>query len=146
MAITQTMCTSFKIGLLDGSFNFGVGTAQSYYIALYTSSANLSASTTTYTSTGEAYGTGYAAYGKPLTISQVPTNGGSGTTAYLSFDNVTWSSVTLTARGALIYLKDNITNPAVAVIDFGEDKSASAGDFTVEFPAVNAANAIIRIA
>lgn len=146
MAITQAMCTSFKVGILDGVFDFGTGTSQEFYIALYTDSASLDATTSVYTSTGEvATGGGYSAYGKKLTVSQVPTNGGSGTTAYLDFADVTWTSSTITARGAMIYLKDNITNPAVAVLDFGANKTSSAGDFTIQFPAADASNAIIRI-
>lgn len=145
MAITQAMCTSFKVGLLNGDFDFGVGTTQEFYIALYTSAANLSATTTAYTSAGEvAAGGGYATYGKKLTINTVPTS--SGTTAYLDFADVTWDSSSITARGALIYMKNGTTNPAVAVLDFGADRTTSGGDFTIQFPAPSASNAIIRIA
>lgn len=143
MAISQAMCTSFKVGILNGSFNFGSGTAQTFKIALYTSSVTLSAATTVYSSTNEASGTGYSAGGKALTIAQVPTS--SGTTAYIDFADATWSSSTITARGALIYLADGLTNPAVAVLDFGGDKTSTNGDFTIQFPAASASTAIIRI-
>lgn len=145
MAITQAMCTSFKIELLNGTFDFGSGTTQEFYIALYTDSASLDATTSVYTTTNEVVGTGYTAYGKKLTVSQVPTNGGSGTTAYLDFADITWTSATITARGAMIYLKDNATNPAIAILDFGANKSSSAGDFTIQFPTADASSAIIRI-
>jgi len=146
MAISQAMCTSFKVGILDGTFDFSSGTTQNFYIALYTSAATLSAATTAYTGTGEvsSSGTGYSTGGQELTISQVPTS--SGTTAYLDFADTTWTSATITARGALIYLNNGTTNPAVAVLDFGADKTSTAGDFTIIFPAANASDAIIRIA
>ena len=144
MAISQAMTTSFKVGVLNGTFNFGSGTSQVFKIALFTSSATLSASTTAYSTTNEVSGTGYTAGGNTLTISTVPTS--SGTTAYLSFSNTTWSSSTITARGALIYLANGTTNPSVAVLDFGADKTSTAGDFTIQFPTADATNAIIRIA
>jgi hypothetical protein len=142
MAITQIMCTSFKKALLDGEMDFSSNTSQSFKIALYTSSANLGASTTAYSTTNEASGTGYTAGGASLTIATNPTS--SGTTAYLDFSDVTWSSSSITARGALIY-KSGGTNPAVAVLDFGEDKDSTSGSFTITFPAADADNAIIRI-
>jgi hypothetical protein len=144
MAITQAMCTSFKVGILDGDFDFGTGTTQTFKIALYTSSATLSAATTAYTTSNEVTGTGYSAGGQALTISQVPTS--SGTTAFIDFSDVTWSTATITARGALIYLANGTTNPAVAVLDFGGDKTSTAGNFTIQFPAADASNAILRIA
>lgn len=144
MAISQAMCTSFKVGILDGDFDFGTGTSQTFKIALYTSSATLGASTTAYSSSNEVTGTGYSAGGQALTISQVPTS--SGTTAFIDFADVTWSSSTITARGALIYLANGSTNPAVAVLDFGGDKTSTAGDFTIQFPTADASNAILRIA
>ena len=146
MAITQAMCTSFKVGILDGTFNFDTGTTQEFYIALYTSSASLDAATTAYTGTGEVSnsGTNYTTGGKKLTISQVPTS--TGTTAFLDFADITWSAATITARGALIYLNNGTTNPAVAVLDFGSDKTSTAGDFTIIFPTADSSNAIIRIA
>ncbi len=144
MAISQAMCTSFKKDLLDGTFNFSSGTGQVFKIALYTDSATLGAATTAYTSSDEVTGTGYVALGKTLTISTNPTT--SGTTAYLDFADVTWSSASITARGALIYMYNGGTNPAVAVLDFGADKTSSAGDFKIVMPTADASNAIIRLA
>lgn len=149
MAITQAMATSFKVQILDGIHNFGTGVvrastaADTFYIALYTSSATLDATTTVYTTSNEVTGTGYTAGGQALTISQVPTS--SSTTAYLSFSNVTWSTATITARGAMIY-NSTQGNKCVAILDFGSDKSSTAGDFTIQFPAAAAATAILRIA
>ena len=143
MAINQDMCTSFKQALLDGEMDFSSDTAQTFKIALYTSSATLDASTTAYSTTNEVSGTGYSAGGNTLTISTNPTT--SGTTAYLSFSNTTWSSASITARGALIY-KSGGSNPAVAVLNFVDDKTSTNGDFTIQFPAANSASAIIRIA
>lgn len=144
MAISQAMCTSFKVGILDGDFDFSSGTSQVFKIALYTSSATLDASTTAYSTSNEVVGTGYTAGGNTLTISTNPTS--SGTTAYLSFSNTTWSTATITARGALIYLANGTTNPTVAVLDFGGDKTSTAGDFTINFPTADSSSAIIRIA
>jgi hypothetical protein len=144
MAITQAMCTSFKVGILDGTFDFSSGTSQVFKIALYTSSATLDATTTAYSATNEVSGTGYSAGGNTLTISTNPTS--SGTTAFLDFADTTWSAATITARGAVIYLADGATDPAVAVLDFGSDKISTAGDFTIQFPTADASNAIVRIA
>jgi hypothetical protein len=144
MAISQAMCTSFKVGVLNGAFNFNTGTTQTFKVALYTSAATLSAATTAYSTTDEVAGTGYFAGGNTLVISQVPTS--SGTTAFLDFADITWPSATITARGALVYLSNGTTNPAVAVLDFGADKTSTAGDFTVQFPTPDATNAIVRIA
>jgi hypothetical protein len=147
MAISQAMCTSFKVQLLSGAQNFNTGTSKVYKIALFTSAATLGAGTTTYSgsTTGEvANGGGYTTGGNTLTVSQVPTDGGSGTTAFISFANTTWSAATITARGALIY--NSTDDTAVAVLDFGSDKISTAGDFTINFPTANATDAIIRIA
>ncbi len=143
MAITQAMCTSFKQALLDGEMDFSSDTAQSYKIALYTSSASLDAATTAYTTSNEVTGTNYVAGGNTLSISTNPTS--TGTTAFLSFATTTWSTATITARGALIYQAGGST-PAVAVLDFGGDKTSTAGDFQITFPTADATNAIIRIA
>ena len=132
-------CNVFKTGLMNGSFNF---TSDTFYLALYTNEATLNASTTAYTATGEVVADGYTAGGQALTVSTTPTVGSSGTTAYISFDNVTWTSA-LTARGALIYKAGD--NGAVCVLDFGSDKTSTA-TFTVEFPASTNTSAIIRIA
>lgn len=144
MAITQAMTTSFKVGILNADFDFGTGTTQVFKIALFTSAATLSAATTAYSTSNEVSGTGYTAGGNTLTISTVPTS--SGTTAYLDFADTTWTSSTITARGALIYLANGTTNPSIAVLDFGADKTSTAGDFTVQFPTADSTSAIIRIA
>ena len=146
MAFTGNFTTNtFLVGLLDGTFDFGTGTTQVYNIALYTNAATLDATTTAYTSTGEASGGNYAAGGQALTISQVPTIGNQTgmATAYLSFTNAAWTG-SITARGALIYLANGTTNPAVCVLDFGNDKT-STSTFTVQFPAVTNTSAIIRL-
>ena len=143
MAITQAMCTSFKVALLDGEMDFSSNTSQTFKIALYTSAATLSAATTVYSVTNEVSGTNYSAGGNTLTISANPAS--SGTTAFLDFADTTWADATITARGALIY-KAGGTTPAVAVLDFGADKISTAGDFTVQFPAADATNAVVRIA
>jgi hypothetical protein len=146
MAITQAMATSFKVGLLDGVFDFGTGTSQVFKIALYTAAATLDSTTTAYTTSDEvsSSGTGYTAGGNTLVVSQVPTS--TGTTAFLDFADTTWSAASITARGALIYLANGTTNPAVCVLDFGSDKTSTNGDFTIIFPAADSSNAIIRIA
>ena len=142
MAITQTLCTSFKKALFDGEMDFSAASSQTFKIALYTSSADLSASTTAYATTNEVSGTGYTAGGNTLTV-VAPTT--SGTTAYLDFADTIWNSATITARGALIY-RSTTGNPAVAVLDFGEDKSTTGGAFEIKFPVADASNAIIRLA
>tara|TARA_R110000772_G_scaffold20946_4_gene57990 strand:+ start:13495 stop:13911 length:417 start_codon:yes stop_codon:yes gene_type:complete len=138
------MTTSFKVAILGGDFDFSTGTAQTFKIALYDSSATLSVATTAYSTTDEVTGTAYTAGGAALTVSQVPTS--SGTTAYLSFSSVTWSASTITARGALIYKEDGVTDPSVAIIDFGSDRSTTAQDFVISFPTANASEAIVRVA
>jgi hypothetical protein len=149
MAITQAMATSFKVEILDGIHAFGTTVvrgstaADSFYLALYTSAATLDATTAAYTATNEASGTGYVAGGQLLTISQVPTS--TSTTAWLDFDNETWTSSSITARGCMIY-NSTQSNKCVAVLDFGADKTSTDGDFTVIFPAADSSNAIIRIA
>jgi len=148
MAITQAMCTSFKVELLNGIHAFGTTvvrgatTADTMKMALYTSSATLDATTTAFTVSNETSGTGYSSGGQDLTT-VAPTS--SGTTAFLDFNDETWSSATITARGALIY-NSTQSNKSVAVLDFGGDKTSTAGDFTVVFPTADATNAIIRIA
>lgn len=146
MAFTGNFTTNtFKTGLLDGTFNFNTGTTQVYKIALYTNAATLDATTTAYTTTGETSGGNYSAGGQALTVSQIPTIGNQTgiATVYLSFDNVAWTG-SITARGALIYLANGTTNPAVCVLDFGNDKTSSS-TFTVQFPAATNTSAIIRI-
>ena len=137
MAITQTTCTSFKVELLTGTHDFSSDT---FKIALYTGAATLGADTTAYSTSNEVSASGYTAGGNTLTVSTTPTS--SSTIAYVSFSNTSWSSA-LTARGALIY-NSSKSNKAVAVLDFGADKT-STGTFTVTFPAANATSAIVRI-
>jgi len=149
MPISQGLATSFKVQLLTATHNFGTApirattAADTFKIALYTSSATLGPTTTVYTTSNEVTGTGYTAGGNVLSISVVPTS--SGTTAYLSFSNTTWAASTITARGALIY-NSTQGNAAVAVFDFGSDKSTVSGDFTIVFPTADSSNAVIRIA
>ena len=140
MAITQALCTSFKQELFEGVHDF-TGTGDTFKIALFESAASLDSSTTTYSTTNEASGTGYTAGGNTLT-SVAPAI--SGTTVYVDFDNTVWAAATITAAGALIY-NSSKGNRAVAVIDFGGDKTSTNGDFTVEFPTADASSAIIRI-
>ena len=142
MAISQAMCTSFKKELLEAVHNFKNSGGDTFKIALYTSSASLGAATTAYSTTNEISGTGYTAGGNTLTRVD-PSS--SGTTGFTDFANTTWSSATITARGALIY-NDTDSDKAVAVLDFGADKTSTSGDFTIQFPAADASNAIIRIA
>jgi len=149
MAISQAMATSFKVDLLNGIHAFGTTVtrgstnADTFKIALYTSSATLDATTTAYTVTNEVSGTGYTAGGNTLTVAQTPTS--TSTTAWLDFADTTWSSSTITANGALIY-NDTNSDKAVAVLAFGGDKTSTNGDFTIVFPTADSSNAIIRIA
>ena len=138
MAITQAMCTSFKAEILDEQHDLVADTLK---IALYTSSANLDASTTAFTTTQEISGTGYSSGGVELTSRTVST---SGTTAFFDADDPTWPSASFTARGALIYNSTN-SNKAIAVLNFGGDFTVSSGTFRIVFPAAGA-NAIITIA
>jgi len=142
MAITQAMCTSFKQELLTGTHNFTNGTGDTFKIAMYTSSATLGAATTAYSTSNETSGTGYTAGGNTLT-NVTPTT--SGTTAFTDFADTTWSTASITARGALVYNSTD-SDKAVVVLDFGSDKTSTAGDFTIQFPTADASNAIIRIA
>ena len=141
------MCTSFKQGLLQAQHDFTASTGHTFKLAMYTNSASFDASTTDYTATNEVSGTGYSAGGGTLT-NVTPTT--SGTTALTDFADLTFSSSTITARGALIYNTTagggTGTTESVVVLDFGSDKSSSAGDFTIVFPTADASNAIIRIA
>jgi hypothetical protein len=148
MAFTGNyMCTSFKQELLQAQHNFTASTGHTFKLALYDNNASFTAATTDYTATNEVSGTGYTAGGGTLT-NVTPTT--SGTTAFTDFDDLTFSSSTITARGALIYNTTagggSGTTESVVVLDFGSDKSSSAGDFTIIFPTADASNAIIRIA
>ena len=152
MAFTGNyMTTSFKLDLLNGKQAFGTTVvrastaADTYKIALYTSSATLDASTTAYSATDEitnTSGSAYTAGGQTLTGA---TSSSSGTTAFADFADASWSSASFTARGALIY-NSTQSDSSVVVLDFGSDKTASAGTFTIIFPTADASNAIIRIA
>lgn len=142
MAITQAICTSFLQEILVGTHDFTASTGDSFKMSLYTSSATLGASTTAYTATNEVSGTGYTATGNVIT-SVTPTT--SGQKALCDFDNETWGTSTITARGALIYNDTAAGDPAIMVLDFGSDKSSSGGDFTVTFPTADASNAILRL-
>ena len=143
MAITTAMCTTFKKEILEAVHNFKNSGGSTFNLALYTSSASLGASTTAYTTSNERSGTGYTAKGAALTRVD-PSN--DGTTAITDFSDLTFSSSTLTARGALIFNDSASGDPSVCALDFGADKSSSSGDFTIQFPAADASNAIIRIA
>ena len=134
-------CNTFKSGLPSGTFSISTASTN-LYISLYTNGATLNADTAGYTSTGEVVASGYTAGGKALVVTVNPTTG-TGTTAYFSFSNVVWTSA-LTARGALIYKNDGVTNPAICVLDFGNDKTSTA-TFTVQFPTADSTSAIIRI-
>ena len=137
--ITQTLCNVFKLNVLKGLEDFDPASAYTYKIALYDAYADLNADTTVYTTAHEVSGGGYTAGGQTLT-KVAPALDGS--TALVTFANVTWNPATFSARCALIY--NSTTNAAVAVLDFGSTKTAS-GTFTITFPAANASSAIIRI-
>lgn len=151
MAITQAMCTSFKQELLTGTHNFTNSTGDTFKLALYAISgggksgttATLGAATTAFTTTGEIANSGsYSSGGGSLT-NVTPTT--SGTTAFTDFADLSFTTATITARGALIYNSSD-SNKAVCALDFGGDKTSTAGTFTIQFPTANASNAIIRIA
>jgi|688.fasta_scaffold87595_3 hypothetical protein len=137
MAITTAICNSYKQEILEGVHS----STDTYKIALYTSSATLSASTTAYSSSNEVSGAGYDAGGKTLTgyVSGLSTG-----TAYITFDDPSWTSSTITARGCLIY-NSSKSNKAVACFDFGSDVISVSGTFTIDLPAAGA-SALIRIA
>ena len=137
------MCTSFKKELMTATHNFTNSSGNTFKLAMYTNSASFAASTTAYTTSNEVSGTGYSAGGSALT-NVTPTS--SGTTALTDFADLTFSTATVTARGALIYNDSAGGDPSVVVLDFGSDKTSTAGDFTIVFPTADASNAIIRIA
>tara|TARA_Y100001937_G_C7073702_1_gene309593 strand:- start:689 stop:1126 length:438 start_codon:yes stop_codon:yes gene_type:complete len=145
MAITSAICTSFKQEILVGTHNFTATTGDTFKIALFTSSATLGAGTTAFSTTNEitnTSGTAYTSGGATLT-SVTPTT--SGTTALCDFDDVSFTSASFTANGALIY-NSSQSNKAVAAIAFGSDKTVTSGTFTIQFPTADATDAIIRIA
>lgn len=149
MAITQAICNSFKKEVLFGAHDFDASSGDTFKLALFTSDASLSSTTTAFSSSNESSGTNYSSGGSSLTSIDPAL---SSTTAVCDFSNLTFSNVSVTARGALIYNSTpnttsiSLTNPAVCVLDFGGDITASAGDFLITFPAAGASTAIIRLA
>lgn len=139
MAIAQSMVSSFKQQILLGEHDLDTDVIK---LALYTSAATLGAATTVYSTINEVVGTGYTAGGNTLSGATVSLTG---TTAFVDFANTTFAAATITARGALIY-NSSKANKAIAVLDFGSDKTSTAGDFVVQFPANDSSSAIIRIA
>jgi|TARA_R110000824_G_scaffold506_2_gene3235 hypothetical protein len=149
MAITQAICNSFKKEVLFGAHDFDASSGDTFKLALFTSDASLSSTTTAFSSSNESSGTNYSSGGSSLTSIDPAL---SSTTAVCDFSNLTFSNVSVTARGALIYNSTpnttsiSLTNPAVCVLDFGGDITATAGDFLITFPAAGASTAIIRLA
>ena len=137
------MCTSFKKELLEGVHNFKKSGGSTFQIALYTDSASFTAATTAYTSSNEITGTNYSAKGNTLTRVD-PSS--SGTTGFTDFADTSWSTATFSAMGAMIFNDSASGDPSVVILDFGALKTATAGTFTIAFPAADASNAIIRIA
>ena len=137
------MCTSFKKELMEAKHNFLLSGGNTFKLAMYDNSASFTAATTAYTTSNEVSGTGYSAGGGTLTRVD-PSS--SGTTAFTTFSDLTFSTATVTARGALIYNDTASGDPTVIVLDFGADKTSTAGDFTIQFPTADASTAIIRIA
>ena len=147
MAITSAICNSFKTEILTATHNFTASTGNTFNLALYTSSADLTTLTTVYVTSGEvASGGGYTTAGEALTNTGVAK---STVTSYTDFSDVSWTSASFTARGCLIYNSSTISgltsNASVCSIDFGGDKTVSSGTFTIQFPANDSSNAIIRI-
>ena len=138
------MCTSFKKELLEAKHNFLNSGGSTFQIALYTDSASFTAATTAYTTSNEISGTNYTAKGNTLT--RVDPSIPSGTTAITDFADTSWSTATFSAMGAMIFNDSASGDPAVLILDFGALKTATAGTFTIAFPAADASNAIIRIA
>jgi|TARA_A100000172_G_scaffold74998_1_gene57476 hypothetical protein len=145
MAFTGNfLCTSFKQELMEAKHNFLASGGNTFNIALYTNSASFTAATTAYTTSNEISGTNYSAKGGALTNVNPTT---SSTTAFTDFADEVFSNVTISAvRGAMIFNDSASGDPSVCILDFGADKAASSGDFTIVFPTADASNAIIRIA
>ncbi len=146
MAITSAICTSFKVEILKAVHNFTASSGNTFNIALYTSSASLGAGTTAYTTSEEitnTSGSAYTAKGKALT-SVTPV--ASSTTAVCDFADISWTSASFTARGCMIFNDSASGDPSVCCIDFGGDKTATSGTFTIQFPTADSSDAIIRIA
>lgn len=157
MAITQAMCTSFKAEILLAVHDFRATGGDTFKLALYTSSASIDANTTAYSASNEITGTNYTAGGGTLTRLGVVTSNNTASTGvgFTDFSDLTFANATITARGALIYnntpsansnANTTLTNAAVAVLDFGSDKTSTDGDFTIIFPTATNTTAIIRIA
>jgi hypothetical protein len=147
MSILQTATTSFKVQLMQGLHNFGPTSPDTFKIALYTAAADLGTGTTVYTTTNEVVSSGYTAGGNVLVVSTTPTSGTNSAnipTAFISFATTTWTNVTFTCRGALIY-NSTQGNRSVAVLDFGSDKTVSNDNFQITFPSADANSAIVRI-
>ena len=144
MAFTGNfVCTSFKVELMTATHNFTLSTGNTFNIALYDNNASFTAATTAFTTSDEVTGTAYTTKGNTL-VNVTPTS--SGTTALTDFSDSTWSSSTITARGAMIFNDTASGDPSVVILDFGSDKVSSSGDFVVVFPTANSTSAIIRIA
>ena len=146
MAITSAICTSFKVEILKAVHNFTASSGNTFNIALYDSDASLGASTTAYTTSEEisnTSGSAYSAKGKALT-SVTPV--ASSTTAVCDFSDISWTSASFTARGCMIFNDSGSGDPSVCCIDFGGDKTATNGTFTIQFPTADSSDAIIRIA
>ena len=147
MSILQTATTSFKVELLQAVHNFGPTSPNTFKLALYTAAADIGYTTTVYTTTNEVTGAGYTAGGNTLVISTSPTSGNNTAnipTAYISFNNSSWTNATFTARAALVY-NSSQGNKAVAILDFGSDKTVNNDTFQVIFPTPDANSAIVRI-
>ena len=145
MAFTGNfMCTSFKQELMTATHNFSSSGGDQFRLSLYTNSAAFTAATTGYTASNEVSNSGSYAAGGGLLVNIQPST--SGTTAFTDFDDLSFTAATISARGALIYNDTAVGNPTVAVLDFGSDKTSTDGTFTIQFPAADASNAIIRIA
>ena len=138
--IVQTACTVFKFNLFSGAEDFNSPSPYTYKIALYNANADLNSTTVAYTTTNEVIGTGYTAGG--ITLTPVVGSDTANNVSYVSFSNVTWNPASFTCRGALIY--NSTTGAAVAVLNFGSDKTATTS-FTIQFPSATSTSAIIRI-
>lgn len=146
MAISQSLCTSFKQEILEGIHVFTGASPDTFKIALYSSAANIGAATTAYTTSGEVAASGsYVAGGGTLTGTSVTVPVVPGTTVVVDFADISWTSATITARGALIY-NSTKSNRSVAVLDFGSDKIVTSGTFTIQFPTPDATSGLIRLA
>ena len=145
MAFTGNfMCTSFKVELMKGVHNFTASTGNTFKLALYTNSASFTAATTAYTTSNEVTASGSYATGGGTLTNVTPTT--SGTTAFTDFDDLSFTTATITAYGALIYNDSATGDPSVVVLDFGGAKTSTSGTFQIIFPAATSSDAIIRIA